>query len=169
MTLLSEGHGAQVYDVVAPVDRLIEMWMHRDYAVTKERRGWTVRHTPLTLVGQPEGLYDAARVLVLPQGTNKARLRFWVPQGPQNQLNPLNAERAPEPEEVALEPGLPLGAEPALVVPTSAKGTPVRPAPPPAPWEPQPQLLKPKANGQSDASEVVREWMRRNPGRTFQD
>lgn len=172
MQLQYEARGAQVYDLVVPVDRLVEFWTHRDYAVSKEKRGWSVRHTSLTLVGQPSGVYDKARILVLIEGTNRARLRFWVPRGPENQLNPLNAEVLPTPaEEVAAEPPspLPLGPTDTGRHVAARAGRPVRPEAPPAQWEPQPQLLQPTRPGRVDASNVVREWMRRNPGRTFQD
>lgn len=171
MTLVSERKGSQVYDYVAPVDRLVEFWMHRDYSVTKEARGWSVHHTPTTLLGAQSGLYDKARILILAEGTNRAKLRFSVPLGPENRLNPLNAE-VPTPVE-----GVARGLAPLPVAPDAparlpvgrTSGAPVRPEAPPAPWEPQPELLRQTGQGRADASEVVREWMRRNPGRTFQD
>lgn len=169
MELVIDRKGAQVYDYVAPIDRLVEFWLHRDYAVTKEARGWSVQHTPLTLQGQQPGLYEKARVMILTEGTNRAKLRFYVPRGPDNQLNPLNAEvQAAKAEPPAPAP-LPIGPSGPSSVQGKASGSPVGAQAPPAEWEAQPELLHPAGVGRADASDLVREWMRRNPGRTFQD
>ena len=166
LRVVSEAGGMRVFDLIAPADRLVEVYTHRDYSVTREPRGFLVQHTRRTLEGQPKGLYDGATLRILVKAKNRALLRISAPPKPSNRLNALNPPGVDDGGTAASPKAPPAGEDAVAITPKPPT------APPPAhtePAVPRPDLLVPKDPGHVDASPAIRQWISEHPGRAFQD